>query len=355
MRTGVFGIVLALALGGCIRVPGGLFGESVSGTDVQRVIDTKISPSIRVALAGITVGPSRCPQRLDVSFGRTEYCVLPVGTDEIPIEVSRHTPYSQADVKLRGTIVPMSRLAEMAASDIAVEYGKTVRLDCGGGVELLEAGRHVRCTLAGTREPYADVEMPSENRFVTHELGAGPGRIELAMEPYLARHRAGLSTIVPGRVIEPYVRLDFLHRLVGQPERQARFQGASCPPSSDLSGAKRAICRISYAGGTAHYSAWIDDREGPRADAIDALIDTRLVSDSILATIRARLQAFGRTDLATVNCGPDRTFVAAVGAAFVCRALVGRDTVYADVRVVDSSGRIEFLMRSAKTAAARSR
>jgi hypothetical protein len=341
VRFAIAFAALAGMLAACASVPANP-NSDVHGADVERSIDAQISPLLRVGLDDAVVKPSRCPERIDLTLHPKQFCELPIEDSRIPITVRASSTMLFA-VGLEGTVFRMRRLAGFAANDIAAEYGIRTQVDCGRGLRLLTVGTHVRCTVAGTRAGYAELEFRGRNRILVRPLaGMGRGRLAEAVRPYLLRHAAHRSTVVPGTVIAPYIVLQIRNQFGGKAAWLRPLHGARCPDRADLSGAKRMTCRLQYGDGLPRYAAWIDDAEGVRMEPVDAIMLTAMARTSVLESLKAKLAALGRKELAAVDCGPDRILVQQPGSTFHCRAYAGREQADVTVTVVGTEGDMAF-------------
>ena len=290
----------AVTLAGCtgVRVWSSF---DVQGADVQRTIDAKIVPALRAGLEGAAVARSRCPARMDVSFGRKEYCVIPIDRDEIPVTVlgGAGVPYQ---IQLEGAVYDLRRIARIAANDIAAEYGVRAQVDCGHGWRLLEVGSHLRCMLSGPPVRAADIEIRALSRIIVHSLpGFKSSPLADSARPYLARHRAHRRTIVPGSVVAPYIALQIRNQFGAKAARLSAFQGVRCPDHVDMSGTKRMICRLRYGGEAPRYAARIDDADGILTEPVDAILVPDLVRRVLLTSLQAHLDALGRNGPSAID------------------------------------------------------
>jgi hypothetical protein len=342
-RVGVAVVVLALT--GCtLSARTGYFNDRVAGADVERVIDEQLAPNVPLLDPGFKVAPAHCPELLDVSQGRTEFCTMRVEGVDLPVTVTGRKEQFGFLVETDAVVVKMHRIASDVADDIDANYGVRPRVDCGGPEVRVEfPNTPVTCSLLGTLAGHVDVESDKLGRI---SVKAVPKQRPRRFEVYLAQHKAGLRTVVPGSALGAYLADVYRIRTRRGP-RLRDYRGVRCPDRADLSGAKRAICRIDSANGAPRYAISLDNAAGIRAIPLDAIVDTHAVRILALTSMRSRLAAAGLHTSLSVDCGADRVVVAQPKSTFGCDVSAPDYKSRLIVTVVNANGL--FNMRVLKT------
>jgi len=140
------------ALGACsLRVTTGHFGDDVSGSQVQQAIDYNIGAVLQSYDQRLTILPSLCASRLDVSKGKIAYCTLTVSGVSLPVRVVYSGPDPQGfKANLGGDFFEKSTIESFVEKQLHLSYGITAIAHCPGyPVQLIAPGAMFSCAVSG--------------------------------------------------------------------------------------------------------------------------------------------------------------------------------------------------------------
>jgi hypothetical protein len=297
----MFALFLPLALMGCLSLHAGYFGDAIDGRDVERVIDKRLTPTMRSFSPKLRFEPSTCPDRIDVSRGRVVHCSLMIGATRIPVRVAYSGPPQDFKVSFEGTVFDMGGVETFVRELLRTSYGVRASVRCGTPrVRLLSAGVDLTCRLLGSRKLSLFRIKTLANGKLWFETPRGLQEAKW-MRDGLQKHKEGKPTLVDGSAIAAWIDSDItsssaamsIQRIPGHP---------ICPARLDLTGKRHAHCHLAFRGRTLRYDVSIDDRAGLREGPLDAVIDGGKVQREAERDINERLAEVGLASDAAVAC-----------------------------------------------------
>ena len=326
MRVAVAALGFAVALVACtMQARTGTIGDDVSGATVAQTIDIQIAPSLR-SIPGLVVAPAACPEHLDVSGGKTGYCVLRASGIPLRIAVTARTEHAKIFVKQLDALIEMRDIEKRERASLEIAYGFHADVRCGTPrFRVAIAGTKFRCALSGPGLPADHVDAKvidnAGHVFLFNPHGAQSPAMS-ALAPYLHSHKIGRPAIVPGKLIARYIEVEMHVAAYGTLERMP-IGGAMCPAVLDLSAARHGRCVQRVAGRQLRVDVWLDEPVGIHLQTLDFALDTKRVAADAADLYRSKLQAAGYHMLVGVECGPDRIAVATPQHGIPCTLTYG--------------------------------
>lgn len=288
------------------NVHAGAVGDEVLGSDVERSIDIRIGPQLRLYDPALRPGPASCPDWLDLSGGKVGHCTLPIGGLAFPIIVTPGAGPGTFFVRMDGTLVNMSQAETALAGSVFSRYGIRAVVTCGSPrVRRFTAGQHRTCTLRGRGLPHT-IQFKTEaggSRFTMFSLPHVKPLAVMRIGPYLTLHDEGRPVILSGATLDEIVRRSITPKR--PPDPSSPRWSVRCPDRADLSKNRHATCVVTTSRGTMLYDAWI-------AGGTFHVLIRRGLSDSESIRVTAehfyeyQLAAIGRARRVSVDCGPKR-------------------------------------------------
>lgn len=353
MRQAAAAFGLALALVACTgHTRTGTVGDDVPGSDVARTIDIKIVPTLQT-LPGVAVGHAACPDRLDISAGKTQYCTLPVGEALVRIAVAKRRANEPYFVKQADTLLDMRDIERRERALLAEDYDLRAGVRCGPPrIRIAVAGATITCALTGRALPVHRVAVDVVDAE-GHILMLKPNGLLSApiapLMPYLKTHQAGSSVVMPGDILARSIP-KVIHQGGIPTDDHLPLGAATCPATVDLTGTRRGLCRQRVAGHEVRVAVWID-RTGLRFEPLDYAISAKSVADAAVDVYRKQLAATGTPAMIAVDCGPERIVVADRSHGIPCTVTFGAASRAMTAHLLaDGSLRFDLSPRPAKPA-----
>ena len=330
MRTMACAAALAVLLAGCVvSARRGVIGDDIPGSEVARTIDVQIASQLRTT-PGLVVGHAACPEHIDASNGKSAYCTLPAGGTVLRVAVTSGKQFGTYFVHQADGLLDTHTLERKTRASLANEYGLHADVHCGAPrFRALRPGARLSCRLAGRNLPADHLDFKlmdaAGHLFTFRPRGMRSSAID-AMLPYVGMHKRGRRTIVPGTVLARYLHTTTQTQADGDPHGRTTIGAATCPHDVDLSGARRAVCRMIVLGKSLRYEAWIDEPNGLNVRGLDFALNTKRVAASAVTTYREKLVAAGNPRMVAVDCGADRVVVATVAHGVPCKLTYGATT-----------------------------
>ena len=327
MRVAVAALGFAVALAACtMQARTWTIGDDVSGAAVAQTIDIQIAPSLR-SIPGLVIAPAACPERLDVSGGKTGYCVLRASGIPLRIAVTAGTEYGKVLVKQAEALIAMRDIEQRERASLALRYGLHADVRCGTPrFRVAIAGTRFRCALSGPGLPADHVDAKVVDNaghvFLFNPHGAKSPAMS-ALAPYLHSHKIGRPAIVPGKLIARYIEIGIHEAAYRTSEHSMPIGAATCPALVELTAARHGRCLQRVAGRQLRVDVWLDEPVGIHVQTLDFALDTKRVAAAAADLYRSKLEAAGYHMLVGVECGPDRIAVATPQHGIACTLTYG--------------------------------
>jgi hypothetical protein len=341
-------VALAVLLGGCVvSARRGVIGDNVPGADVARTIDTKIAPMLRT-VPGLAVGNAACPEHLDISNGKTVYCTLPAGGMTVRVAITSGKDYGTYFVHQADGLLDMRSIERNEHAALANEYGLRADVRCGPPrFRALPPGARLNCRLAGRNLPTDHLDFKvmdaASHLFTFRPHGARWRALDVVL-PYIALHKHGRRTIVPGAVLARHLHTTIQTQADSDPHGRTAVGTATCPHDVDLSGPRHGVCRMIVLGKSLRYETWIDEPAGLNVRGLDFALDTKRVAAAAVTTYREKLVAAGLPQMVAVDCGAGRVVIATVVHGVPCKLTYGATTRPLTAYPDSSNGTLRFFV-----------
>ena len=344
-RVVLFSTIL---LNGCVALHAGYYGDNVDGRSVERSIDGVIGGYLHLRNSRLIIEPSRCPDRIDVSHGRTASCTLIVDNVPLLVRVVYAGPPQQFSAKLPDYFFERRSVEQFAETQL-LEHGVKKGVRCSGeAVSIMAAGTWFTCRMVGDVSAKPFVMKVGNHGLLTFPFIAGlrPTQVDVTLFGIVNRHRSGAPTLVPGSFLASYIDSFIAEARITSPSGGPKLGLARCPISVDLTGKKRGLCVVPLASQNIRFGIWIDALGNFQVQPIDAIISMSMVQDLAEKQLNLALAENGFSEVAKIECG--RGFVVMrVPSHFYCNAMIGTrpDKLLVDVK--DSRGTVKFRIVSA--------
>lgn len=333
--------LFALVLAGCVSLQSGYYGDNVDGRSVERSIDSVIGGYLRLRDPHLLVEPSRCPDRIDVSQGRTASCTLVIDHVPLLVRVIYGGPPQQFSAKLPDYFFERRTVEQFAETEL-LKHGVKVRVGCSGAaVSIMEPGTRFTCRMVGdtTAKPIT-MNVGDHGRLTFPSIaGLRRSQFDKTLFYIMNRHQSGAPTLVAGSFLAEYIDQSISEDRQASPVAGPKFGSVRCPDSVDLTGRKRGICLVSVAGRDLHIGVWISSRTLV-SQPLDAVIDMHFVQAQAEASINQALAEHGFSTVVKIDCKPGY-FVMPVPSQFYCKAMLGTEARKLMVDVKDYRGNIQ--------------
>jgi len=334
---------LLLLLTGCVSLHAGYYGDEVDGRSVERSIDGVIGGYLHIRDPHLLVEPSRCPDRIDVSQGRTASCTLMVDNVPLYVRVVYAGPPQQFSAKLPDYFFERSSVEQFAETQL-LEHGVKKVVRCSGeAVSIMAAGTWFTCRIVGDVSAKPFVMKVGNHGLLTFPSIAGlrPTQVDVTLTSIVNRHRTGAPTLVSGSFLDSYIDSFIAETRTTSTIGRPKLGLARCPISVDLTGKKRGLCTVPLASQNIRFGVWIDELGNFQVQPIDAIISMPMIQDLAEKQLNLALAENGFSEVAKIECG--RGFVVMpVPSHFYCNAMIGTrpDKLLVDVK--DSRGTVKF-------------
>lgn len=316
-------------------------GTTIDGRGVQAEIDARIGANLKTYDARLDVAPSKCPDEVDVSGGKTVRCTIGVDGIAIPVDVTYAPPPQQYAAKMPGFFYERRMIESLVASTSDDELGGKHEARCTiAAYAVLPTGAKFDCAITGGPKPISIAMTTGANGVIN--LGDLPGHkpAPTALERKIAAdHAAGKTTLVPGTLVAPMIDRvlgDVLRAMPGGPPEVGH---ARCPPELDLTGPKHARCVVPVSGGLMREDISIE-ASGYHMQPLDAVIDMRQLATNEQRSINATLAARSASERVTIACSGSFVVVP-VPSDLYCDAHVGAQRAKLQARVLDARGQVQ--------------
>lgn len=316
------GLFLTFGLSACFRP--GYYGDNVNGRSVERTIDSSIIPLLRSNDPKLTIQPSRCPDRIDVSHGKTASCTLVVNDVPLPVRVIYGGPPQQYRVSLPGSFFETRSIERFIEAHLT-SYGVTAIARCPGpAVSVIAPGTTFTCKLDGSAGPKSIQARVGDNGLLTltNPAGLHSNQLERALTEVSRRHRSGARVVVAGSLLSSFIDNAISKELATYWGPRRDVGKARCPSSVNLTGTKRALCFGSVDGHDVRYAVWIDESGSFHYQRLDAIISMALLKEETEKNLNQSLEEHGFSTVVKVDCGTGVVVVPAPS-HFFCKLMLG--------------------------------
>lgn len=350
-RHQVVSRVLALLLAvvsatGCgVRVSAGVLGDDVNGREVEQSIVTGLVPFIRSLDPSLSIGPAKCPSRIDVSNGKVGYCTLIVNGVPLRIHVlyNGDSPPQGYRANFDGSVYLRRENDDFVEKNLLSMYGLHANAHCNMPViEVFKPNHTIVCAVSGTRFSTVKIRTLSAqgDLYFYPPVSAKPlfPELDTAVRKHRAKQPVMLSGILLQRYVDHWVATEGFAKTSFTP----MIGHATCPATANLSGNRYAICTVPFDGENVRYKLSFDDTVGMKVNVLDAVIGRARLEQYAQQLLDQQLQADGDTPDAAVHCGSGNLIVTPAPGKFYCRISANGQSGKLLVNVQDADGAINF-------------
>lgn len=292
----------------------------VNGDAMARRADTFVGDLLAARFPAARVGAARCPRLLDLTGGRRARCVIPIGGDELAIDVAlrrdhRGVRFDHVDA----LFVAVDGEREIAA-DLEQRYGERFLVHCpGAAVRVLHEMTPVSCDVEAPDERRRDVMVQpygDAGNLIAPELVGVTSRRARVLGAGVAAAREG-SVTVAGPALERYLTGSAASEAHGEIGRRGLAGAAHCPPRVVLHEGTHARCTVAVADVTLHYDVHFEKGLGLLINADHTVAVVAALHDVAARYVRRRSGARLPVD---VNCGTVPVIAVEPGSTLRCVA-----------------------------------
>jgi hypothetical protein len=338
-----FAACLTFVMNGCAaRFHVGNFGDNVDRRSVEQTIQTTIGGLLRAYDSKLAIGPSHCPDRVDVSDGKTATCTLLVNGARLPVRVLYGGPPQQYRVTLPNSFFEGRGIERLIHLQL-LDQGVNAMARCPvPDVTLIPTGTKFSCALSGKVKAKTIKVKIGDKGFVW--IGGiadlQDTQADKVLRAAVAQHAAGRVTVLHGSFVSAYIDRSLAMDHAASQAKLPGFGPAVCALSVDLTGTRRGVCTASIQGQQVHFQIWIDSAKNFSYRRTDAILEMAVVEQQVEAMLNQSLRENGFSAVAKIDCGGGLR-VAAVGSHVFCPMIVDNRPAKLDVEVRDAMGAVK--------------
>jgi hypothetical protein len=302
----------------------------VNGSDTASRIDDVLGNMIAARYPDIAVGPARCPLLLNLTGKRTARCTLPVGENDMRVEVEK--PYVRGFVPVFRNLdgIFVRRDAERTiAAQLADRYGETFDVRCPGpAVRVVDEAMPVTCSIAASDVLRRGIEVHvsgQDGDVRAEELASIPSRAERVFGREIAERKEG-SIAIPGRAMESYVRGSASADARGEVGRRGLAGTAHCPPRIALHEGGLTTCTVRVGGVSLTYDVHFEKGPGLYVQAQKRIEVVALLREIATRYYERPTYTGGKPLAARVDCGAGRVAFVEPGSSVPCTVRISNET-----------------------------
>ena len=323
-----FTSVLSLtALTGC-SIHFGDFPQE-SGADAEQLINDQLVTRLRVEFPTAKISTSSCPSTMDLSDGHVGYCAIPVDHLRYSIRVWFDAKSGQVHVQGIGTLFSMSTVEHYVQTTL-MEYVMGISIpavNCGKPrIRVYSTGARFSCFLGG-RYKGLRVWLKDLNDggalFVYRPKQIPESPEQLEWDRFLAMHKRGEATLVPGIFLERDMRRALqtssaLQAKSSEGLKPPTYGSVTCPNIVDLSGTRHGRCLEEMNGVPVRVDVWIDNTGSWNESNLDYAYYLPQIRQLAERYYTKLLLSAGFMRAVTVDCGAQRLVVVTPPATRKC-------------------------------------
>ena len=319
-------------------------GIAATQATVEQTIDEKLPTYYHGAAPDLPLGRAHRPGGfMELDHGKVGHCTFELGQLSIPIVVTLDSK-NQIQYKTDGVLIDALRLESYIQSNLLQSYAIHVRVACGNPrYRLLRPGARVSCRLIGDQLPKSvTVQILDDGRVFINNPPGLKSRAEVLTRPLIEKHKASQKVIVSGKIIENIFNASLLPTLQAESAKQHLRTGAiSCPPSVDLSGSKRASCRLNVSGKDIRLAFWIKGDDWHMA-TLDVVFSRISMEAAATRYYRQLERDNGFAVKVTVHCDWPDVIVLTPPASRDCNMTVDKDKRRLTIQFPTANGSLNY-------------
>jgi hypothetical protein len=312
----------------------------VNGSVMAHQADIMVGDMIAARFPGVRVGAARCPPLLDLTGERSARCTVPVGGDELAVDVAIRRDRHGVDFSDVDALFVTRDGERTIARKLEAMHGERFAVRCpGAAVRVVRRATRVSCDVEAPDVTRREVMVaPYGDRGTVHldELAGVTTREVRILGAAVARREGGVT--VAGPALERYLRGSAAALDGGEVGRRGLVGAAHCPPRVALHEGTHARCTVAVADITLRYDVHFEKGLGLRTDLDTSVVVVPALREFALRYFHHRRLAAHIPYRVDVNCGTVPVIVEEPGSTLRCHADVGGEPFYFAFRFLDAEG-----------------
>jgi hypothetical protein len=335
---------LLLALLTLCAVAAGDNQSTEASSAAKQLIDSQFVPLLRAYDTSLSVSLATCPDKLDFSDDNKPYCTITV--NDVNLYVGLVYDASTKMVSIApARFFEFDQVERGQEKTLLNEYGLKGEVHCGDPrYRLLPVGTVLTCSVTGSpKVSVLRLRVESSGLFTYNPPGLSSPAWMLNA---IAQHDAGKQTIIDGPTVAAWIQF-----IVTAPAASNQHPAVQvhCPSSVDVTGTKHAVCIVSIQGHDLRREVFIDPIKGVDSRTLDVPVDLATVQRETQDDLNRRLQKGALQADGVVRCNTG-LLVVTPPFTFYCEAFGGGNPYKVEVRVVDTTGTVQWHFISGDTA-----
>ena len=313
----------------------------VNGEAIARYADAVVGDMLAARFPGVRIGGARCPPLLDFTGHRFGRCAIPIGDDELAIEVELREDHRTVHFRNLDALFVTRDGERTIARDLEKRYGERFSVHCpGAAVRVQHAMAPVSCVVEAPgvwRQDVTAGPYDEAGDLSVSELAGAMTREARVLGTEVAAKREG-SVTVAGRALERYLRDGVAFAARGEVGRRGLIGAAHCPPRAVLHEGTHVRCTVAVADVTLAYDVHFEKGLGLRFDSDRTVAVVAAVREVALRFVQGRDRGGGVRPRVDVNCGTVPVIAVEPGSTLRCVADGVEGTYDLTVRFFDANG-----------------
>jgi hypothetical protein len=344
-RAVLIALAVLVVLGACFGALWGLHDYAVpifvNGNAMARRADATAGDLLAARFPSARVGAVRCPWLLDLTGGRSARCAIPIGSDELAIDVALREDRRGVEFHHVDALFVTPDGERRIASDLDDRYGEHFAVHCpGAAVRVLHGRSTVSCDVEAPgvgRQQVAVQPYGDGDDLLAPELPGVATREARVLGPDVAATRTG-SVTIEGPALERYLRGTASAEAHGDVGRRGLAGAAHCPPHVVLHEGTHVRCTVAVADVTLQFDVHFEKGLGLRTDADHTVAVVATLHDVATRYVERRERARGVRRPVDVNCGTVPVIVIEPGSTLRCVANTASGDYDMTFRFLDPGG-----------------
>lgn len=333
-------LLLLSALAACtVHVSTGTVGV-INGRDIEKDLDSNLLTFVKSTYPSFRAQPSKCPETVDVSHGKTGRCSMTVEGVTLPIWVRFNGPPDRFKANFDGSLYDRATDQRFIETTLMRKFGIRATAHCHEPIiTTRRAGTKFNCAVAGSRAvSTVQVLANADGLFMFDPPGLARPSFESTA---ISRHRANSTVLISKAHLESIIG-DFVAGEGRAAGMTARLGRPTCPIYNNLTGVRHVVCTVPIQSHVVRYDVSISNKVGFQINVLDAVLSTKQLVQLTERTLNQQRAINGDPANVSVDCGNDETIVAPVNGEFKCKVYVDGKSGHFSVLVRDSNGVVNF-------------
>lgn len=311
-----------------------------NGGVVAHRIDTEAGDLIAARFPGLPVGAARCPPIVNLTNHRHGRCAIPIGTDELRIDVSVSVSQPKLELEHVDALFVRTDAERTIVDDLAGQFGERFDVRCAGpAIRVVPPDTPVVCSIEAPDVLRRGIEVTPigfDGQLRFEPLLGVTTRAARAFGPAAERREGWVE--IAGRALERYLTAGAALQARGEVGRRGLVRGAKCPVRVVLYEGTHVTCTVRVADLSEDYDVHFEKGLGLRTD-----FDKTVVVMPALEAVAARYferswYTAGQPLRAKIDCISATVAFVEPGSSVPCTAVVRGKTIYFAFKITDAAG-----------------